>query len=206
MSDAAHRQTSRSSDCRADFDRWDDLLALILRSFAYMDGVIDPPSSARRLTPDRCATRRGARSAFSRTAGDRLAGLRLRRRDAPTISISASWRSIRLCRAGHRTRACLRRSKAHALRAGKPVLELQTRVELDGQPRRLRAARLRRDRRAPRIRASTGRPRSPCGRRSREPGLTDRGAARSPPAATATARQWRCASSPKARACSARRA
>jgi GNAT superfamily N-acetyltransferase len=33
-----------------DFRRWDELLALILSSFAYMDGIIDPPSSAHRLT------------------------------------------------------------------------------------------------------------------------------------------------------------
>ncbi|WP_117193105.1 GNAT family N-acetyltransferase [Rhizobium terrae] len=32
------------------FGRWDELLALILSSFAYMDGVIEPPSSAHRLT------------------------------------------------------------------------------------------------------------------------------------------------------------
>jgi ribosomal protein S18 acetylase RimI-like enzyme len=32
------------------FGRWDELLALILSSFAYMDGVIDPPSSAHRLS------------------------------------------------------------------------------------------------------------------------------------------------------------
>ena len=32
------------------FDRWDELLGLIMRAFAYMDGVIDPPSSAHRLT------------------------------------------------------------------------------------------------------------------------------------------------------------
>jgi GNAT superfamily N-acetyltransferase len=34
-----------------DFARWDDLLALIRRAFAYMDGIIDPPSSAHLLTP-----------------------------------------------------------------------------------------------------------------------------------------------------------
>ncbi|RUU84399.1 GNAT family N-acetyltransferase, partial [Mesorhizobium sp. M7A.T.Ca.TU.009.01.1.2] len=28
-----------------DFDRWDDVLALIMRAFASMDGIIDPPSS-----------------------------------------------------------------------------------------------------------------------------------------------------------------
>ena len=27
----------------ADFDRWPELLAMILRSFAYMNGIIDPP-------------------------------------------------------------------------------------------------------------------------------------------------------------------
>jgi predicted N-acetyltransferase YhbS len=34
----------------SNFSRWDELLALILASFAYMDGIIDPPSSAHRLT------------------------------------------------------------------------------------------------------------------------------------------------------------
>ena len=34
----------------ADFEHWDDVLALILKAFASMDGVIDPPSSAHRLT------------------------------------------------------------------------------------------------------------------------------------------------------------
>lgn len=32
------------------FDRWEDLLSLIHTSFRYMDGIIDPPSSAKRLT------------------------------------------------------------------------------------------------------------------------------------------------------------
>lgn len=32
------------------FERWQELLDLIMSSFSYMDGVIDPPSSAYRLT------------------------------------------------------------------------------------------------------------------------------------------------------------
>ncbi|EJZ16706.1 N-acetyltransferase GCN5, partial [Rhizobium sp. Pop5] len=32
------------------FTRWDELLALILTAFASMNGRIDPPSSALRLT------------------------------------------------------------------------------------------------------------------------------------------------------------
>ena len=34
------------------FDRWDELLGLIMRAFAPMDGVIDPPSSAHLLNPE----------------------------------------------------------------------------------------------------------------------------------------------------------
>jgi len=34
------------------FERWDELLSLILRAFAPMDGVIDPPSSAYLLSPE----------------------------------------------------------------------------------------------------------------------------------------------------------
>lgn len=33
-----------------DFGRWDEMLTLICGAFAYMDGVIDPPSSAHALT------------------------------------------------------------------------------------------------------------------------------------------------------------
>src|SRR3954469_8394409 len=35
----------------SDFDQWEQVRALILEAFAYMDGRIDPPSSASRLTP-----------------------------------------------------------------------------------------------------------------------------------------------------------
>lgn len=35
----------------ADFDHYEELLDVILAAFAFMDGRIDPPSSAHRLTP-----------------------------------------------------------------------------------------------------------------------------------------------------------
>ena len=41
----------------AGFADWEGLLSLILHSFAYMDGVIDPPSSAHALTPGNLAQR-----------------------------------------------------------------------------------------------------------------------------------------------------
>lgn len=48
------------SELPPDFARWDELLALILRAFAYMDGVIDPPSSASASLPSSPAFRGGA--------------------------------------------------------------------------------------------------------------------------------------------------
>lgn len=47
-----------------DFTRFEELLALILSSFAYMDGIIDPPSSAHRLTPQSLAEKAGSEIAF----------------------------------------------------------------------------------------------------------------------------------------------
>lgn len=57
-----------------DFGRWDELLALILSSFAYMDGVIDPPSSAHRLTLASLDRKARDEIAFAATEGGRLAG------------------------------------------------------------------------------------------------------------------------------------
>ena len=50
----------------AGFERWEELLAIIRESFAYMDGVIDPPSSAHRLTPETLRAKAQPRSDFWR--------------------------------------------------------------------------------------------------------------------------------------------
>ncbi|TCL71924.1 GNAT family N-acetyltransferase [Rhizobium sp. BK251] len=56
------------------FDRWDELLDLILRSFAYMDGRIDPPSSALRLTPATLVEKAGLEIGFVALDGAHLVG------------------------------------------------------------------------------------------------------------------------------------
>lgn len=56
------------------FGRWDELMALILSSFAYMDDVIDPPSSAHRLTLASLAQKAVDEIAFAAIEGDRLVG------------------------------------------------------------------------------------------------------------------------------------
>jgi N-acetylglutamate synthase-like GNAT family acetyltransferase len=57
-----------------DFQRWDELLALILSSFAYMNDRIDPPSSALKLTPATLADKACAEIAYAAMQGDTLSG------------------------------------------------------------------------------------------------------------------------------------
>ena len=59
---------------QADFDRWDDLLALIRRAFAYMDGVIDPPSSAHLLSADSLAEKAKKETGFLAVENGRIVG------------------------------------------------------------------------------------------------------------------------------------
>ncbi|RUZ59907.1 GNAT family N-acetyltransferase, partial [Mesorhizobium sp. M7A.F.Ca.CA.002.04.1.1] len=55
-----------------DFDRWDDVLALIMRAFASMDDVIDPPSSAHLLTADTLRDKARRETGFVALRGDRI--------------------------------------------------------------------------------------------------------------------------------------
>ena len=57
-----------------DFDRWDELLALILGSFRYMNDVIDPPSSALRLTPESLRKKAAEETVFLAYVDRRLTG------------------------------------------------------------------------------------------------------------------------------------
>ncbi len=114
----------------ADFDRWRELLDLILRSFAYMDGVIDPPSSAYRLTPDLLARKASRQACFVAAIGPKLAGCAFaEERDnlvyLSTLAVDPDSQGSGI------GRGLIAAVEAHALKAGKPMLELQTRVELD---------------------------------------------------------------------------
>jgi GNAT superfamily N-acetyltransferase len=126
------------------FDRWDDLLSLIRASFAYMDGTIDPPSSAHRLTPALLRDKAEAEICF-------LASI-LARESTRTPDLS-SPPELAGCaflaeRADHFYlgklavapayqgrgfgRRLLAAAEAHARDAGKNLIELQTRIELTG--------------------------------------------------------------------------
>lgn len=121
----------------ADFDRWDELLALILEAFAYMHDAIDPPSSAMSLSRASLAAKARAETAFLARLGDDLLGCVFIAEQpghfyvgklavAPTAQGSGIGRRL-LAAAEH-----------YAREHGKPILELQTRVELTGNQQAFR--------------------------------------------------------------------
>jgi GNAT superfamily N-acetyltransferase len=71
----------------AGFDRWEDLLAMILASFAYMSGRIDPPSSALRLTPLSLAEKATQEIGFVAVENGALAGCIFCRPEADLLYI-----------------------------------------------------------------------------------------------------------------------
>ncbi len=114
-----------------DFDRWQNLLDLILRSFASMDGVIDPPSSAHRLTPATLAEKAANEFCLVAWNGDRLAGcvFAAERGDALYVGKLAVDPGEQGQGLGRRL---MDAAEEVALRLRKHALELETRVELTG--------------------------------------------------------------------------
>ncbi|MFK3781632.1 GNAT family N-acetyltransferase [Agrobacterium sp. NPDC089420] len=113
-----------------EFDRWQELLALIMASFAYMDGVIDPPSSAYRLTPENLAEKARAEAAFVAWDGDELLGCMFCRPEPP-----ASLYIGKLCvspkaQGSGIGRMFLQQAEVLARALALPALRLETRIEL----------------------------------------------------------------------------
>lgn len=119
------------SQLPADFDRWQELLDLITSSFAYIDGIIDPPSSARSLTIAGLKAKASDELALVATAKGQLIG----------CAFVAEWQDRfyvgKLAVAPDRQRqgvaaALLEQIERLAVQVGKPTLELQVRIELVG--------------------------------------------------------------------------
>lgn len=66
--------TTKIKRIDAAFDRYDELLVMIRAAFAYMDGRIDPPSSAHRLTTISLREKSLIEIAFVALHGDRIVG------------------------------------------------------------------------------------------------------------------------------------
>lgn len=115
----------------ADFTRWHDLLGLIMRAFAYMDGVIDPPSSAHGLTADGLREKGRRETCFVAMRGRDIVGCIFAAEHTGHIYVGklAVEPTLQGKNVGRRL---LEPVEAMARTAGKPVLELQARIELTG--------------------------------------------------------------------------
>ncbi|MCO6184784.1 GNAT family N-acetyltransferase [Rhizobium sp. L1K21] len=118
------------------FQDWQGLLNLILGAFAYMDGVIDPPSSAVRLTVESLKEKAEVEIGYMALLDGVLVGCAFFRPEPPdylyigklAVSEKAQGRGI-----GSRFLA-LAINEARA--RGLPQLRLETRVELTGNHER----------------------------------------------------------------------
>lgn len=113
----------------AHFDRWDDLLALIRRAFAYMDGIIDPPSSAHLLTADTLAEKAKRETGFLAIENGRVVGCVFALERAQDFYVGKLAVEPRLQAQGIGARL-MRAVEDLARERGKDAIELQTRIEL----------------------------------------------------------------------------
>lgn len=120
------------------FDRYEELLALIMGSFAYMDGVIDPPSSAHRLTVDSLKDKARDEIGLTAEVDGRLLGCAFLRPEPDFLYVGKLAVSPEAQGSGIGSRF-LTEAEAIARDLGKPTLRLETRIELTGNHRRFGA-------------------------------------------------------------------
>ena len=120
------------------YARHEELLALILGSFAYMDGVIDPPSSAHRLTVDSLKDKARDEIGLTAEVDGRLLGCAFLRPEPGFLYVGKLAVSPEAQGSGIGSRF-LTEAEAIARDLGKPTLRLETRIELTGNHRRFGA-------------------------------------------------------------------
>jgi len=113
----------------SDFDRWEDLLRLIQESFAYMDGVIDPPSSAQKLTVDNLREKAKDEAGFAAVIDDELAGCVFTKEKDDRFYLG-KLAVVPAFEGQGIGRKLVEKAEQLAVACGKPVMELQTRIEL----------------------------------------------------------------------------
>lgn len=111
------------------FDRWEEMHALLMASFAYMADRIDPPSSLLRMTPQILAEKAKAETLLLATDGRRIVGCAFLRAEPDTLyvgklAVDREFRGFGLAR------RLFAAAEEDARKAGLSWLELQTRIEL----------------------------------------------------------------------------
>lgn len=113
----------------AGFDRYEELLDVILAAFAYMDERIDPPSSAHRLTPATLRQKAAQEIAFAAIDKGRIVGCVFLRPEESSLYIGKL--AVHPAAQGQGIgRLLLARAEATARELGLSSLRLETRVEL----------------------------------------------------------------------------
>ena len=111
------------------FGNWDEVLSLIMRAFAYMDGVIDPPSSAHLLTAETLREKSRQETGFLALLNGRIVGcvFALERADDFYVGKLAVEPGMQGQGIGKRL---MQAAEDLARSRGKSALVLQTRIEL----------------------------------------------------------------------------
>ncbi|MEN5247536.1 GNAT family N-acetyltransferase [Brucella pseudintermedia] len=111
------------------FGQWEELLGMIRDSFAYMDGVIDPPSSAGLLTADNLQQKAKDETGFAAFMDDDLVGCVFikEKNDGFYLGKLAVASAFDGRGVG---RLLMQKAEDVALAKGKPSIELQVRIEL----------------------------------------------------------------------------
>lgn len=112
------------------FTRWDALLALVMASFAYMEGRIDPPSSAHRLTPDLLAQKARDEIGFVVTESDALLACAFFRPEPPDFLYVGKLAVSPTAQGKGLGKLLLATADETARQLGLPKLRLETRIEL----------------------------------------------------------------------------
>lgn len=111
------------------FSHWEEVLALILAAFDYMNGLIDPPSSALRLTAESLQLKAEAETALAIIEGGRVVACLFCDRRPGVLYVGKLAVDPARQGAGFGSRL-IERAETLAREAGLPALDLQTRVEL----------------------------------------------------------------------------
>ncbi|MCJ8517773.1 putative N-acetyltransferase YhbS [Pseudorhizobium tarimense] len=113
-----------------DFDQWEALLQLILRSFRYMDGMIDPPSSARRLTLQSLKEKAASEIGFVATTEGELSACIFCRPEPPDVLYIGKLAVLPEMQGRGLGRQLLATAEDVAVTSGANSLRLEARIEL----------------------------------------------------------------------------
>nr|WP_307157745.1 GNAT family N-acetyltransferase [Rhizobium paknamense] len=121
------------------FTDWDGLLALVLNAFDYMHPLIDPPSSALKLTPESLKAKAHEEIGYIALDEGRLVGCLFCRQESEETLYLGKLAVLPTLQGKGVGRAMLAAAEGVAKACGVTRLRLETRIELKDNHRRFAA-------------------------------------------------------------------